>query len=907
MNKAEISVDTATSKEVAIINERNSLQETHQDGKFIKKSPKHVCNICNKQFVRRSVLLRHSKIHLNIKPFRCKFCERKFLRKDNFATHMKSILAHNFECGCDRCCIHFCFHLIHDQSLENNESKSLTYQCSMCAETFRSIPDSKNHFFKTHKEEAKLLLQYNQSYFAQKLLNGSSKLLSCIICEQKFSTTKMMEEHKCEKDSAVIIIALDMDLDTPPQNDSYADILEKFDSADNYSKNNKLAIKEKVTVSNDLENEEPYPDKTAVTSLDNENTLYYCEVCNKKLKSQEAKLAHEMMHKHGFHKNIPCGVCSRVFCEYSKLVRHIFVHTGSKPFRCKSCCKGFNQRFQLTNHEIDCLKKSTISAKANSEILKQTDCETIKQTDTENMKQINNEVCIKVPNSKTKSRKGLDCHICHKYIADHSKMVRHLRSHSGPKPYACKYCFRRFAKMEHLRIHEDAYCSVKPQDSKVTLLEKDDSEFSPHTSLKKGIPCKVCKKSFTEYSKLIKHMQSHYSTQKLNNQCNDKESLKSDDKQMDFLVLEPQTDKHSKDIPIEDSKIVVGQSLDDVNEDGKVFCCKICGKTLSSKEAEMAHEMMHKHGCNKNIPCGICKTPFPEYSKLVRHLIKHTGSKPFTCKYCSKRFAHKCHLSCHEVAYCLKKPKEERSEFSSQPSSDKKCLQCYICYKRFAEQSKLIRHLKTHSGSKAFGCQYCPARFSKKSYLSIHERTNCMLRLIHKGLVEKNEDYPDSLVSCKACDKKFYCYEDMKQHLLSHSSTKSVGINSSNRNTDFSQIELFEDLKDANQDDGNKPYMCQPCRQSFCTESELTNHIAIHHESSQPFTCCLCEVEFEFGDMLSSHFDQFHTQNNLLFQSLLDTNNPIRCNLCQITFLSLAHFHTHVVATHPDKKAINIH
>merc|ERR1719322_889138 len=124
----------------------------------------------------------------------------------------------------------------------------------------------------------------------------------------------------------------------------------------------------------------------------------------------------------------------------------------------------------------------------------------------------------------------------------------------------------------------------------------------------------------------------------------------------------------------------------------------------------------------------------------------------------------------------------------------------------------------------------------------------------------------------------------MKQHLLSHSSTKSVGINSSNRNTDFSQIELFEDLKDANQDDGNKPYMCQPCRQSFCTE-----------------------VEFEFGDMLSSHFDQFHTQNNLLFQSLLDTNNPIRCNLCQITFLSLAHFHTHVVATHPDKKAINIH
>ncbi|XP_053690975.1 zinc finger protein 595-like [Sabethes cyaneus] len=62
------------------------LQRLEEEG----KEKTHVCQICNKSFLRRQHLDRHMGIHIpEEKKFECAECHKAFNRKDNLRTHMK--------------------------------------------------------------------------------------------------------------------------------------------------------------------------------------------------------------------------------------------------------------------------------------------------------------------------------------------------------------------------------------------------------------------------------------------------------------------------------------------------------------------------------------------------------------------------------------------------------------------------------------------------------------------------------------------------------------------------------------------------------------------------------------------------------------------------------------------------
>lgn len=48
--------------------------------------------------------------------------------------------------------------------------------------------------------------------------------------------------------------------------------------------------------------------------------------------------------------NTVCSYCGKDFLFESRLRRHLYVHTGERPFVCRFCNKSFNQKASLGQH-----------------------------------------------------------------------------------------------------------------------------------------------------------------------------------------------------------------------------------------------------------------------------------------------------------------------------------------------------------------------------------------------------------------------------------------------------------------------------------------------------------------------------------------------------------------------------
>ncbi|XP_066502337.1 zinc finger and BTB domain-containing protein 7C [Hoplias malabaricus] len=111
---------------------------------------------------------------------------------------------------------------------------------------------------------------------------------------------------------------------------------------------------------------------------------------------------------------------------------------------------------------------------------------------------------------KLKPKASQQCPICNKVIQGAGKLPRHMRTHTGEKPYMCTICEVRFTRQDKLKIHMRKHTGERPYiclhcNSKFVHNYDLKNHLRIHTGVR-PYQCEHCYKSFTRSDHLHRHI-----------------------------------------------------------------------------------------------------------------------------------------------------------------------------------------------------------------------------------------------------------------------------------------------------------------------------------------------------------------------------------------------------------------
>uniref|UniRef100_A0A8D0ES74 C2H2-type domain-containing protein n=1 Tax=Strix occidentalis caurina TaxID=311401 RepID=A0A8D0ES74_STROC len=363
--------------------------------------------------------------------------------------------------------------------------------------------------------------------------------------------------------------------------------------------------------------------------------------------------------------------------------------------------------------------------------------------------------------------KKYKCEHCEKVFVCRSKLIYHLRTHTGEKPYKCWDCGRGFSMRGNLLSHQRTHTKEKPFPcptcgkyfsfrSNLFVHQRIHTRERPYT-------CSYCGKTFREGHHLRNHQDSIHNGES-------SEGLNPVSHHPQNGATQPWSISGEK-YKCEDCGRVFNcrsnmRRHQGIHKGEKPYKCQDCGKSFRLKAHLLSHQRTHTK--EKPFLCTTCGKRFSWRSNLITHQRIHTGERRYPGSHCGKSFQVKTCLRTHqESIHNGERPRkcsfkgtyaEDPQEDTTQPpsSSRQQKYECEYCGKIFIGRRNLRRHQQVHTGEKRFQCQDCGKRFRRKDHLQSHRRTHT-----------KEKPY-----FCTTCGKHFSFRSGLINHQHTHTGVR---------------------------------------------------------------------------------------------------------------------------------------
>ena len=410
---------------------------------------------------------------------------------------------------------------------------------------------------------------------------------------------------------------------------------------------------------------------------------------------------------------------------------------------------------------------------------------------------------FRIPENK-KTEKKFNCSECDKRFTSNAQLIHHRNIHLGLKPYTCHLCNKGFTQPTHLKIH----------------MRVHDGE--------RNYMCSICGKTFAIASNMRKHLSIHERENCENRESSDVQGKENE--QEDFVPMTNYPCTHC-DYSFTSKRDLMTHLVG--HEEISPFECKSCDKRFPTEKRLSIHEK-REHG--KQYVCNFCQKVFVSGSKLSKHILIHTGEKPFNCNICQKAFSQKSHVTFHQ-----------NTVHSKDGSKDRR-YGCPNCGKRFSTKGILTKHQMLHENDRPFQCTFegCSKNFVQRSHLKVH-------------LAKHTGDRP---FICIECGSSFTTRQHLKEHSQLHSGTKAWYQCTQCDAKYRGKTDLTTHMR---LHTGETPFHCKEpgCSKSFRSVRSLENHVRVH-TGDKPYTCDTCKKCFTTASGLRQHF-----KHNLRCQALV--------------------------------------